>query len=89
MSTTLKLENEEAAISQVPVQCVCSADLRICERAGVCDGMDSDGELCRHAKPHKRDSGCEVGCTTKHPFGAVCICVPNATTLRLRGDNHD
>ena len=48
-------------------------DDRICERAATCDRLNSDGEPCRHATPHAWESGCEIGCLAKMPFGAVCV----------------
>ena len=53
-----------------------SAD-RICERADRCDKLNSDGERCRHGYPHPWDSGCEMSCRAKLPFGAVCCPLPN------------
>ena len=52
---------------------------RICERADRCDKLTSDGERCRHGYPHPLDSGCEMGCCAKLPFGAVCRPLPNKT----------
>ena len=54
-----------------------SADLRVCEHADQCDKLNSDGERCRHGYPHPLDSGCEMGCHAKLPFGAVCRPLPN------------
>ena len=57
---------------------------RICERADRCDKLTSDGERCRHGYPHHLDSGCEMGCCAKLPFGAVCRPLPN-TEGQTRG----
>lgn len=44
----------------------------ICEKAATCGKRDSDGNLCQHATPHIKNSGCEVQCTSVRPFGALC-----------------
>jgi len=51
--------------------------LMICERAETCDKRNSDGQSCRHAYPHKKDSGCDIGCCAKIPMGSLCksVCV--------------
>ena len=51
---------------------------RVCERADRCDKLTSDGERFRHGYPHPLDSGCEMGCCAKLPFGAVCRPMPNS-----------
>ena len=84
-------EEDKAALSQVPAPCdcsegtsasPCSADLRVCERAETCSMLNSDGEPCRHGMPHKWDQGCEIGCRSKLPFGAVCVPVKEAQAER-------